>query len=54
LVPIRAMRRGRLMCGRPASCRPDAFASSTEHFFPLTTAEKAMLVALYPPARRAQ
>ena len=43
-----------LMCGRPASCRPDAFASSTEHFFPLTTAEKAMLVALYPPARRAQ
>jgi hypothetical protein len=43
-----------LMCGRPASCRPDAFASPTEHFFPLTTTEKAMLVALYPPARRAQ
>ena len=43
-----------LMCGRPAPCRPDAFASSTEHFFPLTTAEKAMLLALYPAARRAR
>src|SRR5262249_51719123 len=41
-----------LMCGRPASCRPDAFASATEHFFPLTAAEKAMLIALYPPASR--
>ena len=25
-----------LMCGRPAPCRPDAFASATEHYFPLT------------------
>jgi hypothetical protein len=25
-----------LMCARPASCRPDAFASPAEHYFPLT------------------
>lgn len=25
-----------LMCGRPAPCRPTAFASDTDHFFPLT------------------
>jgi len=37
-----------LMCGRPASCRPDAFASPNEHYFPLTAAEKMQLVALYP------
>lgn len=37
-----------LMCGRPAACRPDAFASPTEHYFPLTTAEKALLLGLYP------
>jgi hypothetical protein len=37
-----------LMCGRPASCRPDAFASATEHYFPLTQAEKALLLSLYP------
>jgi len=40
-----------LMCGRPASCRPDAFASSTARFFPLTADEKARLIALYPPGR---
>jgi Matrixin len=40
-----------LMCGRPASCRPDAFMSVDEHFFPLTSDEKARLLALYPPAR---
>jgi hypothetical protein len=28
-----------LMCGRPAPCRPDAFASSTDRFFPLTASE---------------
>jgi hypothetical protein len=32
-----------LMCGRPASCRPDVFRSSTPHFFPLTAAEKRRL-----------
>jgi hypothetical protein len=40
-----------LMCGRPASCRPDAFTSSEAHFFPLTSDERARLLALYPPAR---
>jgi hypothetical protein len=40
-----------LMCGRPASCRPDAFMSPDEHFFPLTAAERATLLALYPPVR---
>jgi hypothetical protein len=38
-----------LMCGRPAPCRPDAFASRTERFFPLTETEKAELRRLYPP-----
>jgi hypothetical protein len=37
-----------LMCGRPASCRPDLFASPTERYFPLTTEEKAMLRNMYP------
>lgn len=37
-----------LMCGRPAPCRPDAFRSDTEHFFPLSLAEKQRLLDLYP------
>ena len=37
-----------LMCGRPAPCRPDVFASPTEHYFPLTAAEKMKLLTLYP------
>jgi hypothetical protein len=37
-----------LMCGRPAPFRPDAFQSTTEHFFPLSAAENARLLALYP------
>jgi hypothetical protein len=37
-----------LMCGRPASCRPDAFQSPTPRFFPLTEMERAHLRALYP------
>jgi len=37
-----------LMCGRPASCRPDAFRSNTPQFFPLTDAEKAELLRMYP------
>src|SRR5438105_11470885 len=36
-----------LMCGRPAPCRPDALASSNEHYLPLTSAEKVQLLALY-------
>lgn len=41
-----------LMCGRPAPCRPDAFASSTPHYFPLNEAEKARLLQMYPAAWR--
>ena len=37
-----------LMCGRPAACRPDAFASPNEHYLALTAAEKTQLLALYP------
>ncbi len=37
-----------LMCGRPAPCRPTAFQSATEHYFPLTNDEKALLLHLYP------
>jgi hypothetical protein len=37
-----------LMCGRPAPCRPPAFQSATERYFPLTGAEKAQLLTLYP------
>jgi hypothetical protein len=38
----------KLMCGRPAPCRPDAFASQTARFFPLASEEKAVLLAMYP------
>ena len=41
-----------LMCGRPAPCRPDAFASPTEHYFPLTAEEKLLLLRLYPAGWR--
>ena len=37
-----------LMCGRPAPCRPPAFTSATERYFPLTSDEKALLLTLYP------
>ncbi len=37
-----------LMCGRPAPCRPDAFASSTSRYFPLSGADRAHLLAMYP------
>jgi hypothetical protein len=37
-----------LMCGRPATCRPDAFASASERYFPLTDDERRLLLALYP------
>jgi hypothetical protein len=36
-----------LMCGRPASCRPNLFASPTERYFPLMAQEKAMLRNMY-------
>ena len=38
-----------LMCGRPASCRPDAFRSGNQKYFPLLQEEKEVLLKLYPP-----
>jgi hypothetical protein len=37
-----------LMCGRPASCRPAVFQSDVARFFPLTEADKGLLLRLYP------
>jgi hypothetical protein len=37
-----------LMCGRPATCRPDDYHCEVEQFFPLTRWEKAHLLRLYP------
>jgi Matrixin len=34
---------GTLMCGRPADCRPDLFASAKPRFFPLTPGEEETL-----------
>jgi hypothetical protein len=42
-----------LMCGRPAPCRPDAFASSDPHYLPLSDGEKLRLQQLYPAGWRA-
>jgi len=39
----------KLMCGRPAPCRPDVFSSSEASFFPLTDEETRRLRAMYPP-----
>lgn len=39
----------KLMCGRPAPCRPADFASSVERFFPLTEGERDALLRMYPP-----
>ncbi|HVO92488.1 MAG TPA: hypothetical protein VMT22_06585 [Terriglobales bacterium] len=39
----------KLMCGRPAPCRPDAFRSEVERFFPLMEEEKQFLLTFYPP-----
>jgi hypothetical protein len=38
----------KLMCGRPAPCRPDAFWSAEPKLFPLTDEEKRQLRAMYP------
>ena len=38
-----------LMCGRPAPCRPAVFRSDVAKFFPLTEADKALLLRLYAP-----
>jgi hypothetical protein len=37
-----------LMCGRPASCRPDLFRSDEPRMFPLTGDEKHQLLRMYP------
>lgn len=37
-----------LMCGRPASCRPNLFRSDTPRVFPLTDDEKRQLLRMYP------
>lgn len=39
----------KLMCGRPAPCRPGEFRSEVERFFPLMEEEKQVLLKLYPP-----
>ena len=39
----------KLMCGRPAACRPIAFRSDEPTLFPLTDDEKRQLLRLYPP-----
>jgi hypothetical protein len=38
----------KLMCGRPAACRPDLFRSDQPRLFPLTEAEKRQLLVMYP------
>jgi hypothetical protein len=38
-----------LMCGRPAPCRPAVFQSPVARFFPLTQADKGLLLRLYWP-----
>lgn len=38
----------KLMCGRPADCRPDAFRSGERRFFPLTDEELETLARIYP------
>lgn len=37
-----------LMCGRPAPCRPAAFASEQPHFFPLTADDEALIRHRWP------
>jgi hypothetical protein len=37
-----------LMCGRPAACRPTAFASDSAHFFPLTGEDERRLRRRWP------
>lgn len=37
-----------LMCGRPASCRPNLFRSDEPRVFPLTDEEKRHLLKMYP------
>ena len=43
-----------LMCGRPAPCRPGVFASPSTHYFPLSAAERARLLVMYPAGWKGQ
>lgn len=43
-----------LMCGRPALCRPALFASQTPRYFPLSAADRANLLAMYPATWKAR
>jgi hypothetical protein len=38
----------KLMCGRPAPCRPVIFQSDEAKFFPLTDQEKLQILKMYP------
>ena len=42
-----------LMCGRPAPCRPDVFASNSPKYFGLTEADKADVQRMYPQSWQA-
>ena len=39
----------KLMCGRPAPCRPHLFSADEPRLFPLTDDEKRQLLRMYPP-----
>jgi hypothetical protein len=39
----------KLMCGRPAFCRPNLFESKQVRFFPLSDEEKTIIKKMYPP-----
>lgn len=43
-----------LMCGRPASCRPDTFFSTQEKLFPLSALENTQIQTMYPTTWKAQ
>jgi hypothetical protein len=44
----------KLMCGRPAPCRPSLFRSEEPRLFPLTDDEKHQLLMMYPPEWKTQ
>jgi hypothetical protein len=43
-----------LINGRPASCRPNLFASQTPHYFPLSAADRSKLLTMYPAGWKGQ
>jgi hypothetical protein len=43
-----------LMCGRPASCRPDAFISKEPRLLPVSDEERRRLRAMYPAGWRSK